>query len=217
MSRPRQLQTHRHTVWSKSLHMKSSDASLRQRQQWELDIRQNVKLVSEPLAAGPGAGWADCFWPGAGCRDRAWNMGGVDQPTSQRRRSHNQNASIGVLQWPHPSNGVRCDWPVELRLWSSSWEGRNPEGPGEDGRADGKLLPAAAPVDAPGTMGGSNIPKASCHSLLNSSPAPGPGLRRSLRKAMSPRSPSSSSSWSPVPTRSGEAPERGGSRKGEVP
>lgn len=57
---------------------------------------------------------------------------------------------------------------------------------------------AGAMVDG-GMLGGSYTPKASCHSLLNSSLAPGPGLRRSLRKAMSPRSVSSSSGLSPVP------------------
>lgn len=73
----------------------------------------------------------------------------------------------------------------------------------EGGRAAGPLL--AAPVLDGGTLGGSKSPKASCHSLLNSSLAPGPGLRRSLRKAMSPRSPSSSSS--PVSAGWGEPSE----------
>lgn len=89
--------------------------------------------------------------------------------------------------------------PVELRLWSSSWEGRKPVGLGglEGGRGPGAPPPAggaaAAVAVAPGA---SKSPKASCHSLLNSSLDPGPGLSRSLRKAMSPRSPSSSSGLS---------------------
>ena len=68
----------------------------------------------------------------------------------------------------------------------------------EGGRAAaGPLI--SVPALEGGALGGSNSPNASCHSLLNSSLAPGPGLRRSLRKAMSPRSPSSSSGPSPIP------------------
>lgn len=166
------------------------------------------------LAAEPGAGWADWFWPEGGCRGGAWNIGGVDQPKTQSRRSIKDlvflcfNASVSVLPWAHHSSRVRCDRPVELRLWSSSWEGRKPVGLGEGGHAAGPLL--AVPVVNTGTLGGSNTPKASCHSLLNSSLAPGPGLRRSLRKAMSPRSPSSSSGRSPVPAGWGRPPERRG-------
>lgn len=80
----------------------------------------------------------------------------------------------------------------------------------EAGRAAGSgPLVLAAPVPAGGTLGASNSPKASCHSLLNSSAAPGPGLRRSLRKAMSPRSPSSSSGLSPVAARLSRPPPLG--------
>lgn len=93
----------------------------------------------------------------------------------------------------------QCCWPVELRLWSSSWEGRKPVGL-EEGRFAAVPLFTVSSVDC-GVLEGSNTPKASCHSLLNSSLAPGPGLRRSLRKAMSPRSTSSSSICSIVPVR----------------
>lgn len=98
---------------------------------------------------------------------------------------------------PRFSSRVLCCWPVELWLWSSSWEGRNPVGLEEGGFAAAPLFNVSA--GNCGVLGGSNTPKASCHSLLNSSLAPGPGLKRSLRKAMSPRSTSSPSICSIVP------------------
>lgn len=99
----------------------------------------------------------------------------------------------------------QCCWPVELRLWSSSWEGRKPVGLEEGGFAAAPLFTVSS-VDC-GVLEGSNTPKASCHSLLKSSLAPGPGLRRSFRKAMSPRSTSSSSICSIVPVRREGPPE----------
>lgn len=102
------------------------------------------------------------------------------------------------------SNRVQSCRPEELRLWSSSWDGRKPVGLKEGGFAVAPLFNDSA-VDW-GVVEGSKTPKASCHSLLNSSLAPTPGLRRSLRKAISPRS-TSSSICSIVPVIK-EGPER---------
>lgn len=82
------------------------------------------------------------------------------------------------------------DTPVELRLWSSSCEGRKPVGlEGWECESTGAVLGVArlwlAVI--------SKEPKASCHSRLNSSAPTEPGLSRSFKKFRSPRS--RSSSW----------------------
>lgn len=96
-----------------------------------------------------------------------------------------------------------CGLPLELRLWSSSWDGRKPEGQG--GLEGG---PTSAAALTAGVAGGSKMPNASCHSLLNSSLEPKSGLRRSLRNAMSLRSESSSSGFCASSEEKEGSPER---------
>lgn len=87
-------------------------------------------------------------------------------------------------------------WPVVLRLWSRSCEGRKPVGLGGwDGeRGAEELLGAGWDAVEVVAAGGSKQPKASCHALLKSSAPPeAPGLSRSCRNDRSPLSPSSSS------------------------
>lgn len=64
---------------------------------------------------------------------------------------------------------------------------------GLGGLEGGPTSAAAAAELVAGVAGDSKMPNASCHSRLNSSLEPRPGLSRSLRKAMSLRSESSSS------------------------
>lgn len=144
-----------------------------------------------------------------------WTSLGRGATTNENIVGLNSSVCVFVLQLLASAGRGQACRPVELRLWSSSWEGRKPVGLEEGGFAAAPLLSASSA--AGGVLEGSNTPNASCHSLLKPSLAPGPGLSRSFRKAMSPRSTSSSSVRSTVPGRREGPPtgETAASQKGK--